>query len=529
MERREAAAEAEVPLSHGQRALWFLDRLAPGNAAYVVAGAVRVRGGVEPGHLRRALRAVAERHPALRTTFHEQDGAPVQRVHAALEPDFAAFDATAWSEEELGRALSAFAYRGFDLERGPLVRLGLFEHGLTGGPVLVLALHHIVSDFWSLGVLVRELGALYGEAAGGAPPDLPAQDLTYAGWVRAQEEALAGPDGDRLWSWWRDALAGVPQVLDLPVDRPRPVRQGFRGGTVELRLDSKKTRPLARLGREQGATLAMTLLAGFGALLGRWSGQERLLIGMPTTGRRSRELAGLVGYLVNPVAIEVDLRGDPSFGELVERVRDAARGAFDHQDFPLPLLAERLQPERDPSRPPLFQVAAVLQKGRRSGEEGIAALWAGAAGAEVPFGPLTLESVALADPGAQFDLTLALAEWQGELVGRLAVRPRPVRRRHRATAGGPAGKVAGGGGGGSRAAGGGAATARGWGAAAGGGGVERLGGGRGWKSVWVGRWERECRDLGVGAVRGVGGAVAGGAGGGQGKGRGGGPGRSLRR
>jgi amino acid adenylation domain-containing protein len=414
------------PLSHGQRALWFLDRLAPGNAAYVVAGAVRVRSDVDPEALRRCLRALTARHAALRTVFREEDGGPVALVRAALEPDFTvvpAAESAGWDGEELARRLADFAYRGFDLERGPLVRLGLFERdgerGDEGGPLLVLALHHIVSDFWSLGLLVRELGALYGEAAGAGPADLAPLTLTYGDWVAAQEARLAGPEGERLWTWWRAALDGVPQVLELPADRPRPAVQGYRGATVELRLPGEMSRRLARLGRDRGATLVMTLLAGFGALLGRWTGQERLLIGMPTTGRRSRELAGLVGYLVNPVAVGIDLRADPSFGELVERVRDAARGAFDHQDFPLPLLAERLQPERDPSRPPFFQVAAVLQKGRRSGEDGIAALWAGAAGAAVPFGALELESIALSDPGAQFDVTLALAEWRGELVGRL--------------------------------------------------------------------------------------------------------------
>ncbi len=257
------------PLSHGQRALWFLDRLAPGNAAYIIAGAVRVRAGLDAAALRRALRTLTDRHAALRTTFHEEEGGPVALVHAALEPDFAVVDASAWDAEELGRGLGAFAYRGFDLARGPLIRLGLFEGG--EGPVLVLALHHVVSDFWSLGLLVRELGALYGAETGGAPADLPALDLTYGDWVRAQEESLAGPEGERLWSWWRDALAGVPQVLELPADRPRPARQGYRGATVELRLAGELSRRLARLGRGRGATLAMTQLAGFGALLGRWS------------------------------------------------------------------------------------------------------------------------------------------------------------------------------------------------------------------------------------------------------------------
>ncbi|HYH47518.1 MAG TPA: condensation domain-containing protein, partial [Thermoanaerobaculia bacterium] len=195
----ETESIGEVPLSHGQRALWFLDLLAPGNAAYVVAGAVRVRAGLDPEALRRCLRALTARHAALRTVFREEDGGPVALVRAAQEPDFTlvpAAESAGSDGEELARRLTDFAYRGFDLEHGPLVRLGLFER--PEGPLMVLALHHIVSDFWSLGLLVRELGALYSQETGGAPADLAPLDLTYGDWVRAQEERLAGPEGERL-------------------------------------------------------------------------------------------------------------------------------------------------------------------------------------------------------------------------------------------------------------------------------------------------------------------------------------------
>ncbi len=434
-----AAEPIDRPLSHGQQALWLLQRLAPANVAYVIAGAARVRGRLDGAALGAALADLAARHEALRTTFHDGPDGPLLRVHAALEPeivDWRQDRRQAVSDDKDGAAAaeewSAFAFRPFDLERGPLVRLGVFEEA-GAGTVLVLAVHHIVADFWSLGVMVRELGALYGERAGAAgPAPLPDLALGPVAWDEERRARLAGGEGERLAGAWQQALAGVPLVLDLPTDRPRPAVQSYTGASVAWGLEADLAAAVARFGRRHGATLATTLLAGFQALLARWTGQERLVVGVPTTGRRSREVAGLVGYLVNPVPVPADLRGRPGFGELLARVRESAQAAFDRQDYPFALLTERLQPEREPSRSPVFQAMFVLQKGRKAGEEAIAALSVGAVGAVggsasagaapvLQAGPLALEPVALPDPGAQLDLSLALAEVGGQIAGRWQV------------------------------------------------------------------------------------------------------------
>ncbi|MEA2695451.1 MAG: hypothetical protein QOJ16_4838, partial [Acidobacteriota bacterium] len=422
--RQDSDAGLDLPLSYGQRALWFLDRLAPGNPAYVIAGAARVEGGLDPSALRRAATAVAARHPALRATFHEGPAGPVQRVGpVGDEPvvDFLEEDGTGLDGAALARRLSALAYRPFDLARGPLWRLALLRLG-GGEYALALSIHHIVSDFWSLGVLIRDLGALYGEELA-IPAVLPEPAIGYEEIVRREEESLAGPEGERLWRFWRETLAGMPLVLDLPADRPRPAvapTSSHRRGARAVALPPAATAALRRLTRRRGATLYMGVLAAFEVLLNRHSGQERLLVGCPTSGRRSAEWSGLVGYLVNPVAIRADLGGDPDVAELLGRVRESALAAFAHRDYPLPLLAERLQPERDPGVSPIFQVMCVLQKGRREEEEGLAALAVGEAGGRLRMGPLQLATLAIEAPGAQFDLSLGLAETAKGLSGRLA-------------------------------------------------------------------------------------------------------------
>ena len=295
-----AAEPTDRPLSPGQQALWLLQRLAPANVAYVIAGAARVRGVLDGAALQGALADLGARHEALRTTFHDGAGGPVLRVHPAPAPELQGFEQGTVLNGEGAEAWSAFAFRPFDLERGPLVRLGVFED--APGTVLVLAVHHIVADFWSLGVMVRELGALYGERVGAGAAGLPVLDLGPVEWAQAQRERV-GAEGERLENEWRRALDGVPLVLDLPADRPRPPIQSYAGTSVTWGLEAELAAAVARFGRRRGATLSITLLAAFQTLLARWSGQERLVVGVPTTGRRSRELAGLVGYFVNPVPV----------------------------------------------------------------------------------------------------------------------------------------------------------------------------------------------------------------------------------
>ena len=409
--RPEAAPAARIPLSWGQRAIWLLDRLAPGNPAYVIAGAGRIAGELAVPELRRALAALVARHPALRTTFELDGEETVQVVHQDGSLAFSEEDAAAWSAAQVEERLIAEAHRPFDLAKGPLLRVAILHRGAEH--FVVLAVHHIVADFGSVGVLLRDLGAIYGGQS------LPPPSGSYADFVRLEAARLAGARGDRLRAYWSAALPPGRPVLELPTDRPRPPLQTFRGGAQTLRLDDALTASLHAAGRGAGATPFMTLLAVFQVLLHRHSGQEEILVGTPTAGRGANELANLVGYLVNPVVVRGDLAGDPSFLELLGRVRETAIAAFSHQDYPFPLLAELLGGERDASRSPVFQAMFTLYRERRQGERGLGGFALGESGSRLRLGGLEIESVRLPRRAAQLDLTLLMAEIDGGLAAAL--------------------------------------------------------------------------------------------------------------
>jgi amino acid adenylation domain-containing protein len=411
------AAPTVFPLSHGQRALWYLERLAPGNPAYILAGAGRIRGlgAVTAAALRDALDKLCARHPALRTVVEtDPGGEPCQRVLAAGEPPFHEVDATSWSEEKWRHQIDDEGYRPFDLGQGPPLRMTLF-HLPGGDEILLLAVHHIAADFWSLEILLRELA----QSVRGAPELTPLAS-SYADHVESERRRLAGPRGEQLLAFWKEQLGGELPQLDLPADRPRPRLQTFAGSVLARRLDRDLGDRLKALGRECGATPYMTLLAAFCALLHRYTHQDDLLIGSPTSGRSSpggAGVAGLVGYFVNPVVIranfakKADIAGEPSFGELLGDLRDTVLAAFAHQDLPFPILARHFEAGgRDLSRSPLFQAMFVLLQGRRSGAAGLAAAALGEAGARIDLGGLEIESLGLAPRGAQFDLTLWMAD-----------------------------------------------------------------------------------------------------------------------
>jgi natural product biosynthesis luciferase-like monooxygenase protein len=402
------------PLSQGQKALWFLHQLAPESATYNIVGAARIRADLDIAALRRAFLTLVERHSSLRTTFTTRNGEPFQQLHNQMELSFHQEDASAWSDSLLDERLTERAHLPFDLENGPLVRVVVFTRS-TQEQVVLLVVHHIISDFWSLAVLLDELGDLYPAERRGARPVLEPLTLNYIDFARWQLEMLAGPEGERLWSYWKDQLAGDLPVLDLPTDRPRSPVQTYRGASHPFKLGAQLTHDLRRLSRSQGATLFMTLLAGFQTLLYRYAGQEDLLVGSLTAGRDSANLAGLVGYFVNPVVLRADLSGLPTFAAFLDRVRQTALAAFDHQHYPFPLLVERLQPERDAARSPIFQAMFILQKAYLLDVDGLASLAVGESGARVVLGELPLESVRVKQQATQFDLTLVMAEVDGSL------------------------------------------------------------------------------------------------------------------
>jgi amino acid adenylation domain-containing protein len=394
------AAEGDAPLSFAQERLWFLDRLQPGSAAYNLAGALRLRGALDAAALRRSLAATTRRHEALRTVFAEAGGRPVQRALPAgalplPEMDLSRLDPAA-REAAARRAAEAAARTPFDLAMGPpfrarLLRLGPDEH------LLVLAMHHIVGDGWSSGVVLRELAALYGAFAAGAPSPLAPLRARYADFAAAERERLRGEWADGETAYWRGRLAGLAP-LELPTTHPRPAAQSFRGATHRFRVPAEPAAALAALGRAEGATLHMTLLAAFAALLARYSGAEDVAVGSPVANRDTEEARALVGLFVNTVVLRVDLSDDPPFRELLRRVRATSLEAYWHGGLPFEKLVEALRPARDLGRNPLFQVMFALQD--RAAEPGRAA-------------GVSLEMEPVDTGTSKLDLTLFLSEERG--------------------------------------------------------------------------------------------------------------------
>ncbi|HEV7590558.1 MAG TPA: amino acid adenylation domain-containing protein, partial [Longimicrobium sp.] len=348
----------DFPLSFGQERLWLAEQLDPETGAWNVVLPVRLAGALDVEALRAALAECVRRHPALRTTFPEVDGAPVQRIAAAGELPLPAEELSHVAEEEreaaLHRRLAELGGRPFALADGPLTRVTLLRLA-EGEHVLLLAMHHIVSDGWSMGVLFRELGALYGACARGEPSPLPTPVADYADHAAWQRERLTDAALAKPLAYWRRALAGAPAVLPLPADRPGLPAAGARA-MHRLRIPDAALDAARAVAREEGGTLFMALLAAFGALLGRWTGADDLVIGVPNAGRTRKEAEGVVGFFVNSLPIRLDLTGDPCFRALVARARDAALGAFEHAEAPFEKVVEAVRPARAPGQNPLFQV-----------------------------------------------------------------------------------------------------------------------------------------------------------------------------
>ncbi len=353
-----------LPLSHAQERLWLLEQIGVLGSAYNLPAAVRLRGLVDVAALQRALALVVERHEVLRTRFAVVDGSPVQVIDPAGSFELVVEDLSELPEDERAAAarerIGVLAKQPFALAHGPLfqgrlLRLSEKEH------IAVVVMHHIVSDGWSIGVLIREVGALYAAFAAGRPSPLPALPVQYADYALWQRSRLQGDALEKQVSYWREHLTGAPTVLDLPTDRPRPAVQSYRGESFAIGLPAELTASLDELARSEGATLFMVLLAAFNVVLSRWSGQEDVVVGSPIAGRSHRELEGLIGFFINTLPLRTDLKGDPSFTELLGRVKETALDGYAHQEVPFEKLLEVLQPKRDLSRQPIFQVLFALQ------------------------------------------------------------------------------------------------------------------------------------------------------------------------
>ncbi|MBL0696563.1 non-ribosomal peptide synthase/polyketide synthase, partial [Comamonas sp. JC664] len=359
-----APAGQPLPQSSAQRRLWYVDRLAPGSAAYNIPAAVRVDGALDLAVMEQALRAVVSRQGALRTTFRNHEELPVQVLHPDVSFTLAVEDLTSLPEsarEAQARTLAnEEAHRPFDLERGPLFRARMLrlapEHH-----VLLVTMHHIISDGWSIGVLVREVAAFYEARLRGGAPKLPELPVQYADFARWQHDWMQGPVLEAELDYWREQLAGAPTALELPTDRPRPAVQANRGSGLPVHLPLSVAQGVQALARRTGTTPFMVMLAAWQLLLSRYSGQEEVSVGSPVAGRNRSELEDLIGFFVNTVILRARLSPQLTVAELLTQVKQATLGATEHQDVPFEKLVEVLKPPRDTSRSPLFQVTFTLQ------------------------------------------------------------------------------------------------------------------------------------------------------------------------
>jgi amino acid adenylation domain-containing protein len=400
VEHTQASATAH-PLSYGQRSLWFLHNLAPASPAYTISYAGRITGELDVPALERAAQAIVDRHAILRTTYAVRDDGPVQLVHPKWPVEIARHELGP-DEAELRDWLRRESNRPFNLHTGPVFRMTLLRRGLDEH-VLVLALHHIAVDFWSIDVMLDELRLLYAaEHGSAAPPPWPERYVDYVDW---QLQMLDGAEADRLWDYWRRQLAGDIPNIALPIDRPRPAAQTYRGALHRFTLEPGLGAALREVGRSAGATPYVTFLAAFAALLHRYSGQDDLLIGSPFGCRDRPELEGLVGYVANPVVLRADVHGDPTFTSLLSRIKDTVLGAVAHQDYPFALLVERLRPARDLSHAPLSQVSFAWEQPRRF-QDGPGAVGGPAA--------LDLTTLHIGQGGAPVDLMMQVGDADGE-------------------------------------------------------------------------------------------------------------------
>ncbi|MGD7329384.1 non-ribosomal peptide synthase/polyketide synthase, partial [Ralstonia pseudosolanacearum] len=394
-----------LPLSFAQQRLWLLAQMEGGSEAYHIPVGLRLKGELDEDALGRALDRIVARHEALRTRFEVQEGQAIQRV-ASADVGFALDRVDLQGQADREQTLAALSEREantpFDLEQGPLIRgclvkLGEQEH------VLLITMHHIVSDGWSQGVLARELGALYEAYRSGGEDPLPALPIQYADYAVWQRRWLEGGELQRQGAYWEQALAGAPTLLSLPTDRARPAQQDYAGGSVEVVFDETLSADLKRLSQRHGTTLFMTVLAGWSALLSRLSGQDEVVVGSPVANRTRSEVEGLIGFFVNTLALRVEV-GSATVSELLDRVKAKVLEAQAHQDLPFEQVVERVKPVRSLSHSPIFQ--AVFS-------------WHNTEAVDLSLRALSLESLARENATAKLDIQLELAEADGRIVGTL--------------------------------------------------------------------------------------------------------------
>ncbi|MDF1812116.1 MAG: amino acid adenylation domain-containing protein [Verrucomicrobiales bacterium] len=404
------------PLSEGQKALWFLNRLAPDSSAYNLVFSGKFRPLLDHEAMKKAFGLLFERHPMFDVSFTTRNGEPVQMLQHNRAFDFREHDCSNLDDEQLKELITEHANRPFNLERGPVVRLELFKTA-DKAHVALLSMHHIVSDAWSVAVMMQDLIEYYFSFKGGITPKVEPQEASFADYVNWEIAHLESESGDRMLEYWKDHMAGAPPVIDLPTDRPRPSVQTFNGATYGFQLDENLTEEVGQLSKDCNATLFTTLLSAYDILLHRYCRQDDLVVGVPLAGRSQPELQSLVGYFINPVPVRSSVDDDPTVSEYLIRNRDSVNGALENQHYPMSRLVEKLNVPRDPGRSPLFQVSFSMERIPGIDEQGIAVFLIGQGGHTFHVGDLSMETIDLTTRQAQFEITLVVEEAGGNLFG----------------------------------------------------------------------------------------------------------------
>ncbi|MCK5791752.1 MAG: hypothetical protein KAH34_12965, partial [Ketobacter sp.] len=394
-----------VAMSYAQQRLWFIDQLQSGSASYNISAALRLKGALDVEALRMSFDDIVRRHEVLRTTFVSEEGQGRQVINEHQRWELPTISLEPLSTEEQEEVIKARfkgdAHTSFDLINGPLLRTRLIRLSSTEH-VIIVSMHHIISDGWSMGVFIREMALLYDAYRQDKASPLQELDIQYADYSLWQREWLAGERLDRQLSYWKTRLDGVP-VLELPTDFPRPPVHSYDGHNQPFQLSRELTAALNDLARQQGVTLFMVLLAGLQVLLHRYSGQDDICVGTPIAGRIRPEVEKLIGCFVNTLAIRSDLKNNPSFLSLLKQVQQNLTGAYDHQDIPFERLVDELGVAREMSHTPLFQVMFVLQNATNTGSFSLPGL-------EIELLPEESET-------SKFDITINMREENGQLKG----------------------------------------------------------------------------------------------------------------
>ena len=396
-----------MPVSYAQERLWFIEQLDRGKGVYNIPVVLRLRGALDVVSLERTLTEIVRRHEALRTVFRVEGGEAVQVIKPAgrfrLEVEEVSGEGAHEKEEEARRKAEEEVRRGFDLEEGPLMRVMVYRVG-EEEHVVAVTMHHIISDGWSMGVMVREVGELYEAYRKGEESPLKELEIQYADYAAWQREWLRGEELEKQMSYWRKQLDGAPVVLELPFDRPRPAEQSYRGSSEPVFINRQLTAGLKRLCRGEAATLYMTLLGGFFTLLYRYTRQVEILVGTPIAGRSHEQTEGLIGLFVNTLVMRGDMTGNPTFREFLHRVSEMSLSAYAHQDLPFDLLVEELHPERSLSYSPIIQVMFSLDQAKSKAVE---------------IADLELGGMSIPVETSKFDLMLLMTESKDVIQGSL--------------------------------------------------------------------------------------------------------------